>query len=39
MAKKNNNNVDVEDLKKKILPIIRIAILGPKGVGKTSIVN
>lgn len=38
MAKKNND-VDVEALRKKILPIIRIAILGPKGVGKTSIVN
>ena len=38
MAKKSND-VDVEALKKKVLPIIRIAVLGPKGVGKTSIVN
>ncbi|CAD8051843.1 unnamed protein product [Paramecium primaurelia] len=38
MAKKSND-VDVEALKKKVLPIIRIAVLGPKGVGKTAIVN
>lgn len=28
-----------DDLRKKILPIYRIAVLGAKGVGKTSFIN
>jgi GTPase SAR1 family protein len=28
-----------EDLRKKTIPIYRIAVLGARGVGKTSIIN
>lgn len=37
--KQNNKDIDVEEMKKKIMPIYRVAVLGPKGVGKTAIVN
>jgi GTPase SAR1 family protein len=29
----------MDDLRKKIVPMFRIAVLGPKGVGKTSVIN
>jgi GTPase SAR1 family protein len=28
-----------DDLRKQVIPIFRIAVLGPKGVGKTSIIK
>ena len=39
MAKKKEETVDIDELRKKMIPIIKVAIIGPQRVGKTSFVN
>lgn len=34
-----SKRIDIEDLRKKMHPVFRIAVLGPKGVGKTSLIS
>lgn len=39
MAKKKEETVDIDELRKKMIPILKVAIIGPQRVGKTSFVN